>query len=418
MRLATAMVLGALLAGCLASEPSDGGEPSQISPPVEGAGSTAALVFTGCSGRCEPNVAVDLTGRVFVAAYRGTQVAVSEDGGQSFKVLPGPEMPSNAPPGARHNDGLVQTAPDGALYFSSFVPSDRDPGSMFVARSEDGARSWHSVLLAVDLADPSAGITAVPDRQWLGFGADGAIYASYTLVPGGSFVARSDDGGRSFGPFVPASTVAERANFGQASPVVELPSGRLAMAALARATPTAPLQAGLAGVRLSLSDDGGVTWRGVDLHAVAPPTSAGFQFPMLAAMDGALHVAWVSKAGRLHVLTSADEGETWSDPVAWSLPEESVPTAAWPAVVGNTLHLVYYTVDATLSLVVASSPADEADPVIVASGIPPGSGAVAAGVPDPRMAARTDFASAAPMPDGRLAVTWVDADGNVYVETL
>lgn len=72
-----------------------------------------------------------------------------------------------------------------------------------VAASEDAGESW--TLNSVLTVDDDAHLPGA-DRQWLAFGPAGIVYVSFQHAEGlGILVARSDDGGHTFGPFVSAS---------------------------------------------------------------------------------------------------------------------------------------------------------------------------------------------------------------------
>lgn len=418
-------VLGAVflafLAGCAAPESRS---PSPTSP--EAGGSAPIAVFEACDPACvEPNVAVDPEGRLFATTYRGDRLARSDDGGATFAALAPPPFPDDAPEAAGCADSTVDVDHAGRLFFSCLLSGEADPlPGLQVARSDDAGATWTTNVMLSLRADPvgalvGGAVATSADRQWLGFGPDGEVYLSYFQVPAGIFLARSDDGGATFGPFRPVVTAAERANGGQASPPVADDEGRVYLAYLARASALAPTQGGLAGVRVAMSDDRGETWRHVDALVAAPDETAGINFPMPVVEGDAVHVAWTDDAGRLSVLTSADRGATWAAPRPVHERPGRVPTAAWIDAHDGRIELVHYVVDAgNVTLVRASAPPDapwEQD--VVTTGIPPGSRTVA-GVEDERGHARTDFADAARLPDGRLVVTWADETGAVCASTL
>ena len=111
-RLGGLLLATLVLAGCATT-------PEGV-PPVETATAPAEAVRlvgtdTGCAYFCEPNVAVDTSGRIFVL---GDDLAVSEDGGVTFTPTGLPPVPA---PADFHGDSLIQASPYGALYHSSLL---------------------------------------------------------------------------------------------------------------------------------------------------------------------------------------------------------------------------------------------------------------------------------------------------------
>lgn len=391
MRAALLVLLALVIAGCAAPAAEPGA-------PEPGAAAAAppfvALAIEGCKASCfEPSVATDRAGRLFATAHVEDELAVSEDRGATWtrRALPPPPTGQPTTPealpvvmgdllhSAGRNDGLLQVDPLGRLWFSAMV----DANALQVARSDDGAASW----VVNSLVPPVAGATAGPvDRQWLGFGPAGDAYLTYMQWPTGLWIARSDDGGATWGAFVQLATMQERAHLGGHGLPVVRADGRIAV-------PSAWPDPSLAHVRAHVSDDGGATFRTVDV--VAPGDRPDDWEAPMASFDatGALLVAWAETrdgVARLLVARSPDGGD------AWSAPEE--------AAIGASVARAWLRADASPARLAWM---DEDGAVMVAR---EEQGAWVAATATPQ-ARGSHHATLDVLPDGRSVTAWGDADG-------
>lgn len=248
-------------------------------------------------------------------------------------------------------DALVQIAPGGDLVLSSLVYTPAGAASVAnhgveMLRSSDGGASWHQVLLS---AVPAAGPfqVALSDRQWVAMPDATTMYVTYQQVPSGIWVARSDDAGRTWTPFV--RVVGPDSRSGQLGPTggpqawadwVAMPfhheqdqSGILADLG-AEATRNV--------VELALSSDRGQTFRR-QVVATMPQGAVADGFPAFArTTDGALHVAWeqAQEAVGLWYSSSPDGGESWSSPLL--VADAPIARGAWLDGDGDALAMAWF----------------------------------------------------------------------------
>lgn len=355
---AWALILLLLVAGCLGD--ADTGDPGGQDPPVSPSQHLAfgepVDVGIACTFSCfEPTVAVDPSGRIFVSEGTGPGLAVSTDGGATFEAIGTPEIPGFAV-GAIQADNMVQIGPDGSLYFSALLQDENTLPVLLgiqVARSDDGGKTWPTNVVISTFEDPATG-TVMPDRQWLGFGQDGVVYLSYSQVPTGLYIHRSQDRAATWSAAIPVATAAERGGIGQAGPPVVDSQGTVYLPNFVNTQPEVDDASGRA-VTVAVSEDDGATWtRQVAFRA---PEGAGV-FPMLT-VDGQDTVHLVAGSGEgLRVTRSQDQGATWSQPVAWSTSDP--PAAPWIEVVGDDLTVSYFEARGQrVALHVASSQLDD-----------------------------------------------------------
>jgi hypothetical protein len=370
------------------------------------------------SGCYEPSVAVDRKGRVFVTEWSGDVIGVSTNGGSaSFSRVPAP--PRSTPRVDRDGaNATVQVDPRDRLVYSRAIAGL----GIQVAVSSTGARTWDSNTII------ASQVLAI--RPWLGFAPNGTVYAlwhTWTGPPypccgfsegnhGSYWLASSPDGGRMFGapqPFLPGSDI-----FSTGPPIVDA-SGRayvpviLGFQTREWGMPEPWPAPGSQTIALAVSPHptGPASFA---LHHVAEETAADF-FP-IAALDssGRIEVAWRGTDSGVHsvlVSESADRGQTWSQPQLWS--EGSEATASpWISLRRGRVDVLWYAVrqrDRESSLMLSRGGADgwiREQSVVDASvmGQPGG------------LAANTDYANLALLPDGRVIAVFIDWAVRVSVE--
>lgn len=432
----SAVILGLLLmaAGCLGTAPglpeeapataaegrstSAGGGATRTSPPTsptepapppsDDLSFDAPLaVFSDCGQRCyEMSVAVDTAGRIFVTTALGDRLAVSEDGGRSFARLDPPPLPKGALEGAIGMDAVVQTDPGGRLFFvfpaakeSSSPKEIRALHGIQVAYSLDGGKTWPSNTFVSVLGD-SPHTSLLTDRPWLGFGPNGVVYLSYNELSTAIWIARSDDGGKSFGPFMPVVQTDGVLGPTAAGPPVVDSEGRILLPFRSPAgskSTTVDQGPGAALVQVAISEDGGKTFR----HVVAGPS--GFDFPMLTLDEADVAtLAWQHYENRVAVTRSSDHGATWSAPAFWTKGMTSA-ASPWARSRGGDLHMAWFEDHdgGSYTLWFGKGPASAATSKAT---VPVASLRSETGDPN------TDFAQFAWLPDGRAVTVWSDRE--------
>lgn len=318
------VVLALLLTGCA----SEAAQPELVpEDSASGPGWTApVLALEDCAGfrpvDCfEPTVAVDGLGRIFVAAEGSDAFARSQDNGTTFERISSPPLPPQVPSSWRRGDVTLQLDPHDRLFYSALVMDAPTFPQGFVtmalrgvqvARSDDGGATW-----AVNTFIGPAGAPPQPapsvDRQWLVFDPDGEVLYLHSWSPAlqRGQVARSDDGGASFGP---ATLVELRA---PAGPGVAPSPGVLLI-------PSMEHQPDGHGVVLWKSEDDARTFSRVLIHEESG--TPGYPLVFLdAAADKSVHASWRGSDGAVLVATSHDEGTTWSEPVRWNFADAMDP---------------------------------------------------------------------------------------------
>ena len=184
-----------------------------------------------------------------------------------------------------------------------------------------------------------------------------------------------------------------------------LPEGRLVLPFWGDQSPDPDRQVIMrsGALRVAISDDRGQTFRHIEVATVPPGESLGAGFPILTMDDaGALHLAHMDAEGHIQVRTSADQAETWSEPVRWS-GERPSGFGVWAHAAGGVLSVMY-------------PEAQTGDIVLMRGRVTDG----AAGGPTQRavvargIGVSGDFPHFAGLADGRIVATWRDP-GAIYV---
>lgn len=397
VRVGLALMVALLLAGCL------GPGPAPPAPAPEAPVFGAPVRVLGCQEvRCyEPVLAARADGLVAVVSACGSAYAVSRDGGATFGPAPTPPPPR--PPLTEWTtcDNVLQFDAQGRLFFTALVVAAgpaavplRSLAGMQVARSDDGGATWaanHHLAL-----QQGTGGAFVADRPWLAVRGDDVI-AGYYQVGVGIQVARSADGGSTFGAFSRAVASEERGLAGPSGPFAFGAGGALMF-------PYFGASGGAAGqadeVRVARSTDAGATWTQHRVAAVAPPEIPYWPF-LTAAEDGAFVAAWSDAAGALWVATSGD-GVAWGAPARWNPTGDFAWSPPWVHL-GDEGHDVFW---------YARSGAGYTPQFLRARA--PGEGSPVRFPTLPADAFPTDFAHAARLGD-RALVAWAHVDEGVFV---
>lgn len=352
-----ALALAALLAGCLGDGTGGGGGDAPRGDDAPMVPDGPATAIDPCPANCwEPAIAVDRAGRIVVATAHEATLAVSEDGGRTFEQLGAPPMPEGAPAGTGPFDGTVAAAPDGRLFYYSFVAPavggetpvvgslPGGPVGLQVAASSDGGRTWESNVFLSILGGPSEPVVS-PWKSWLGFAPDGTVYLDYNSRGTGLWLARSDDGGVTWSPFTRVNPPADYVISVFMGPPVVGPDGRVYVPYFGEQTPNYPnpfLPQGHA-LRVAVSEDRGATFTLRTIATAPPPDYVGAFFPAIAVdAKGRLVLAHWDPQERMQVYASLDGGETWEGPVQWSADGERTAAAPWLEMRDGLATLMYY----------------------------------------------------------------------------
>lgn len=344
----------------------------------------------GC-GSYEPTVAALPDGSLIVTTARADRlVLVRPDGTQQRVALP--PFPSASPADAR-GDNLVATA-FGRLYYSTLAV-DTDGGGRTVvgiqtASTPDSGRTWTTAFLEVPSLEPLAG-----DRQWLGFGQEGAVHVSYSQANVGIWVASSTDFGATFTASTLAVPAAERIGNGQAGPITVAADGTLWLPYIDHGA----LGTAQSAIALRKSTDAGATWTRVSVAPGSACSATANWLPVASATTEGLYVAWVTGAtaladpGRHVCVTRTADGTTWEEPQALG---DAVAPGPWLEPGPGFVDLLWFQEPATgpAGKLVRIGPAWPPPPAIdVAPGLARDHG-------------ETDFPHMARTSDGRTVLVW------------
>ena len=252
------------------------------------------VVVTGLN-LSEPGIDIDgISGAVYLTAVPGlgtpSHVFRSTTGGTTW--FPTPAGARAALPGGAAAD-LTVSPVTGALAIT-----DLWGASSTVGRSNDGGASW--------TAQPVQG-ELVQDRPWVAAAAGNVVYHATAQAAAGIVVARSADGGYTYGTRTLAVPAATTGCFCPSGNLVAETADRIGFA---YATSTG-------GVRFARSVDGAMTFTSAVVRHPSPyDTLAGF--PVVASGgNGVLAATWTevgSATTRIGFSRSADFGASWSVP--------------------------------------------------------------------------------------------------------
>lgn len=410
---ALVILAGAMLSG--APRPSQGsrviagtGGPE----PGFGFGSVRDVLSTCGTGQTcyEPSIAADGSGRWYVTWLVGDRLAVLDNDGVQPREGPPPPRVLPAPASrTSYGDAWLTVGPGERLYMVRMVFAFGQEVGVQVAASVDAARSWELNTLVSPLGAPAQPVADL-DRPWVAFGPEGEAYLAYHDATAGTtlWVARSDDGGRTFAAPVLAATPVDRLGaLSPSGPPAIDPEGRVYLPYFADERLDGTF--GARTVRVAVSSDGGRTYASHVAWAAKSNGTLGGYWPTLAiAPDGSVLVSWVDDAGALNLARSNDHGTTWAHLWNWTPPEGRARLQPWLAVRGASSVLGWFSENEGHSAVLAAAR-------LSLSFDAPAAGKTAAvttiSPPQRGSPARTDYPALALGPDGRAGLAW--ADGGV-----
>jgi hypothetical protein len=328
-RLALALIL---VAACSPAGAQPGGAPVV----TRSEGPTVSAVPVSAAGYYnETSIAIDPVrpGGVLAAWQVPTTIGRSGDGGATWRnvVLPGTDLWELA------GDPAVTFGADGRAY-ALFIAFDRPDdyrflgraahrNGIFVSRSTDGGHDWSAPTAVIEHAEtpgipfedkPMMTVDGWADSPW-----HGDLYVAWTQFrarESGIRFARSSDGGRTFSAPI---EISDRPG----SPQDTLGADEGTDLAVGPGGTVYVVWSDSTGLLLDRSDDGGRTFgedtrirrTGEIVFPVAGVARAsGYPSLELDPRTGRMYVSWVdTSAGEadVYLVTSADRGHSWSEPV-------------------------------------------------------------------------------------------------------
>lgn len=298
-------------------------------PPLALLPSTHAAECSG-SGCYEPAVAGDAQGRIYAigSSVRMDGVAVSTDGGATFTLKPWPRLANPLPAiegeQGSAGDDVVQIAPWGTMYMTRLY-SDTGGiagGGIQLVASEDGGDTW-SLNQFVQLREMPTSRSFTADRQWLAFDGDSTVYLLFNCGLSATIcLTRSDDRGVTWAP---ARDVVLPIDHTFPSPMgfpAVGPDGTLVAAYFADPRPDA--STGARSIKVAATRDGGQTFtqHTAYTHPLDEGTAGGGWPEATILADGSWVAAWSTSEDLLYVVRSTDSGASWGEPLVLS-PEET-----------------------------------------------------------------------------------------------
>lgn len=305
-RLLGALLIAAAFTGCVSSSagPGDQVAPASTTPEI-----SQPVLIEDDVYLVEPAVEVDSQGRIFLSAIPGltgagdpetlggSQLWRSLDGGQSFERLP-PVAAGLYGPTIGGGDVDLAIGPSDEVYMF-----DLWLGNAGLLKSTDHGDTWLE-------GSPVTFAAPVDDRQWIDVHqGTGEVYLATNQLPSGIWVAKSSDGGRTFTQQTLAVPSTDRnCVCPPGSLVVDETSGNVYVTTMEGQSQGSTAK----GVGLAKSTDGGDSFTFTDVPGVTDRPSV---FPVLTHDTAGNLYLVTTQDDRVVLLTSTDEGETWSDPL-------------------------------------------------------------------------------------------------------
>lgn len=296
----------------------------------------------------EPSIAVGPDGTLYATHGYGDQILVKPPGADA-EVRSAPLPPWSGPATGFPGDAFVQTDAQGRLYYHTLLvqPGVFGPLALLgiqIAISEDGGETW-PVNTFLGTPDDEGALQLGADRQWLTIAPDGTLHMVYQRHANSVYAvprqtqdtavmhARSTDGGATWSGFAPVSVPATAVINGQ--PIVTA-GGALIVPYFAFGAAPA--------LYVTVSRDGGETFGSHEVFTGGD--GPGADFPSLAASpDGRLFMVWRGPDDALRVTSSDDEGATWADSVVWN-DGDQVDRSPWALVDGGRLQVLWFSKEA------------------------------------------------------------------------
>lgn len=269
------------------------------------------MVVDSEGGAGEPSILITPEGAIFVAApkgsarTRGDALWRSTDGGATFESLGMPTYPFGG------GDTDLAIDGDGTIYMPGQwgarapLPELGSPGYPFpfcesMAVSNDNGDSW--------TVNPVACVYAgAVDRQWVDTFGDSTAYMAYNQIPGGLAVVKSTDSGVTWLPMkIPVEGLTENEFSFRGNLATDKNDGTVYVGHASASGPSVWVSDGEGDFALKRTLE-----REDDVSAIFVVVAVG--------ADGILHMTWSEDRGEqgrdIMLASSADKGDTWSEPV-------------------------------------------------------------------------------------------------------
>lgn len=288
------------------------------------------LNITNGLGAGEPELAIDPVHHTLVISFlfttpppdsadrnQGCGTAVSADAGRTWRLrLTHPADPGPTPGDPYHqcSDPTAAAGPDGTVYAGGgwwdtpggFI----DDYNMYVARSGDGGLTWGPSVFATGDRDVLANLllgknTGHSDREFLTVdNRTGTLYATATdIARVRRWIVASHDQGRTFGPLRAIDSAVD-----PELPQDYIPAAANGVLAVSYIAPSGPI--------FETSTDDGATWTRHPAPIRAQWTAADTSRPgRFAIMSGLGETGTTTSPTVLVVSVTSDYGKTWSKPV-------------------------------------------------------------------------------------------------------
>lgn len=359
----------------------------------------------------EPTVAAGPDGTVYVTGANSGLIHVQQGGSGEWETRPSPPPPPESR-GTARGDALVSVDGMGRLWYTALLPSQVGPvddptsGGLQIAVSEDGGQTWSANH---HIGPPEFPWNA--DRQWITFAPEGTAHVVWKAYQG-TIQNQQDrhlaavtlhDGGSSVGspvnvtPMLPSATSLIGGQPSVAS------DGTLMVPYLE--VDHSGSSEGDGALRVARSTGEGRSFQQLDVWA-PPGRDPGTNFP-ISAVDGhdRFHLAWNGPDGHVLHTVSYDDGGTWTVPTSVSgLEDQSSQESPWIEVENGTARVAGFGTpeDGRVSLELTLFPAN-ATPAANRSATIQVAELPASGGLGP---AFTDFAHLGTLPRGDMLTVW------------